>query len=57
MSTLVLYLHLCVILSVGVLFCNIENVWAKAFGILNAVFALIYAYGYAIYNLWQVFRG
>lgn len=57
MSTLLLYLHLGVVLSVGVLFCNIENTWAKAFGVFNAVFAIIYAYGYAIYNLWMVFRG
>lgn len=57
MSVILIYLHLSVVLSVGVLFCNIENAWAKAFGVFNAVFAIIYAYGYAIYSLWQVFRG
>lgn len=57
MSTLLLYLHLGVVLSVGVLFCNMERIWAKTFGVFNAVFAIIYAYGYAIYNLWTVFRG
>lgn len=57
MSTLLLYLHLGVVLSVGVLFCNMERIWAKTFGVFNAVFAIICAYGYAIYNLWTVFRG
>lgn len=57
MSTLLLYLHLGVLFFVGALFCNMENKWAKAFGVFNAVFAIIYAYGYAIYSLWQVLRG
>ena len=57
MSVILIYLHLAVILSVGVLFCNIEMTSAKVFGVLNAVFAIAYAYGYAIYNLWMVFRG
>lgn len=57
MSVILIYLHLAVILSVGVLFCNMEMTSAKVFGVLNAVFAIIYAYGYAIYSLWQVFRG
>ncbi len=54
MSTLLIYVHLAVIFSVGVLFCNMERIWAKAFGVFNAVFATTYAYGYAIYNLWMV---
>ena len=49
MSVILIYLHLAVILSVGVLFCNIEMTSAKVFGVLND--------GYAIYNLWMVFRG
>lgn len=57
MNVILIYVHLAVILSVGVLFCNMERIWAKTFGVLNAVFAIAYAYGYAIYNLWQVFRG
>lgn len=54
MSTLLIYVHLAVIFSVGVMLCNIERIWAKTFGVFNAVFAIIYAYGYAIYNLWAV---
>lgn len=57
MNVLLIYVHLAVILSVGVLFCNMERIWAKAFGVFNAVFATVYAYGYAIYSLWQVCRG
>lgn len=57
MSTLLIYAHLAVVFLVGTFFLNLGNVWLKAFGVLNATFALIYAYGYAVYNLWQVFRG
>lgn len=54
MNVLLIYVHLAVIFSVGIMLCNMERIWAKAFGVFNAVFAIIYAYGYAIYNLWAV---
>lgn len=57
MNTLLIYAHLAVLFLVGALFCNMEMTSAKVFGVLNAVFAIAYAYGYAIYNLWMVFRG
>lgn len=54
MSTILIYLHLAVLFFVGALFCNFESKWLKTFGVLNAVFATVYAYGYAIYSLWKV---
>lgn len=55
MNTLLIYVHLAVLFFVGALFCNMEMTSAKTFGVLNAVFAVAYAYGYAIYSLWKVF--
>ena len=54
MNTILIYLHLAVILSIGIILCGIDNKWVKAFGVLNGIFALVYAYGYAVYSMWQV---
>lgn len=54
MSVILIYLHLAVLFLVGALFCNMEMTSAKVFGVFNAVCAVVYAYGYAIYNLWMV---
>ena len=54
MNTILIYLHLAVIFSVGAFFISLDRTWSKAFGALNATFALAYAYFYAIYHLWAV---
>lgn len=56
MSTLLIYAHLAVVFLVGTFFLNLDKVWLKAFGVLNATLALVYAYGYAVYNLWVMCR-
>ncbi len=55
MNVILIYLHLAVIFGVGAMFVAIESNWAKAFGLLNVTFATIYAYFYAIYQLWLIF--
>lgn len=57
MNTILIYLHLAVLFFVGALLCNFKSKVATTLGVLNATFAVVYAYGYAIYSLWQVFRG
>ena len=54
MNVILIYLHLAVIFFVGALLCNFKSKVATTLGVLNATFALIYAYGYAIYHLWAV---
>ena len=56
MNVILIYLHLAVIFFVGVLLCNFESKVATTLGVLNATFALIYAYGYVVYNLWVMCR-
>lgn len=54
MNVILIYLHLAVLFFVGALLCNFESKVATTLGVLNATFAVVCAYGYAIYNLWAV---
>lgn len=54
MNTLLIYVHLAVLFLVGALLCNFKSKVATTLGVLNATFAVVCAYGYAVYNLWMV---
>ena len=49
-----LYIHLVVIFGVGELCCGAENKPIKYFGAINALWATICAYLYAMWSLWQI---
>lgn len=53
-NTILIYIHLAVVFGVGILLCNAETQWIKAFGALNMFVALATAYIYALYHLWVV---
>jgi len=53
-NTILIYIHLAVMFGVGVLICNAETPWIKAFGALNVLVASATAYIYALYHLWMV---
>ena len=57
MKTIITYLSLYVIFSVGKGFCDKESSLPNTlqiFGALTALFAVVFAYIYALYNLYQI---
>lgn len=60
MKTIITYLSLCIVFSVGKGCCDEDSplpTSMQILGALTALFAVVFAYIYALYNLYQIWMG